>query len=470
MSISPFFSANSDNVESLAISSSLSSAHQTLNPSSPNISPALGSASGTLGLPSMGNDGASNFYHSPNDIFLEGGTVDAFKISSDGGHADSGMNDETLGSLFDFKRDQSSQPGAYISGTSPGTSTLFSQASMGARLLSEVEHSSSATRPRAGGLYMDLDAKPKSLLGLSSTKDKGLIISGGKLPEQEHTMLAKKVFDSSSADEPTIDAELAAVGIKGIPTIHTACVDGNLRLVKHLTMVRNADVEAKDILGSRPLHVASCYGHLDIISFLLRKGANVNAVDNYKSTPLVVTSDPQTVKLLVSFGADIHAKNVNSISAKSISLSHPYVCLAIEQGQKQLGERIATTKVYLGQIHRDFIEPRICVHWVKRTLRGLTQARSSNQSNVSLLGTIDTSAGIRGDVAAKKRKREDGSLIKREGVPQSVAQPANGPGQKRVKTINGTSTVKMEEDNDDVEKDPPRCIAELILSYLYPRD
>mmetsp|Transcript_25718 Transcript_25718/g.43061 ORF Transcript_25718/g.43061 Transcript_25718/m.43061 type:complete len:428 (+) Transcript_25718:81-1364(+) len=419
MSISPFFSGKSDHVDSLAITSSLSSAHQSLNPSSPNVSPNLiGGSTASLGpslqLPTVESQGQTNFYHSPGDMFLDGPPVDSsFKISSSsgGGATGLGVPDEELGSLYDFKRDQASQP-PYMSGTSSGTSTLFSQAAIGSRLL-QAERT--GAERKVGGLdYMQLDNKPKYILGPTTTSSERGVVRN---EEQEHTRLAKKVFERSRDEEPTIDAELRAIGIKGIPTIHTACVDGNLRLVKKLTIMRTADIEAKDILGSRPLHVASCYGHRDIISFLIRKGANVNAVDNYESTPLVVTQDQETVKLLVSFGANIHAKNVNDVSAKQLSLSDPYICYAIEQGQKWLRERAEKTKRFLGQIDKKFLNTEICKHWdasFKPSRKGTNVSIAAVSPGVPPI----TKGAPTGKDLSRKRRRNEMTIKVEPGVPR----------------------------------------------------
>uniref|UniRef100_A0A7S2VUH9 Uncharacterized protein n=1 Tax=Norrisiella sphaerica TaxID=552664 RepID=A0A7S2VUH9_9EUKA len=509
MSISPFFSGKSDNVDSLApITSSLSSAHQSLNPTSPNVSPNLiggnhAAIGHSLQLPTVGTEATTsqNFYHSPNEIFLDGPPVDStFKISSGSdGTTGLGMPDEELGSLYDFKREQSSQ-NPYMSGTS---ASLFSQAALGSRLL-DVNR---VRERKEGGLdYMSLDAKPKFVLGPSAKgKEEGDI--GPE--EQEPSVLAKKIFDRNRRDEPTIDAELAAIGIKGIPTIHTACVDGNLRLVKRLTLMRTADVEAKDILGSRPLHVASCYGRRDIISFLLRKGADINAVDNYESTPLVVTADQETVTLLVSFGADIHAKNVNNISAKSISLSNPYFCLAIEQGQKLLRERISATRKFLGQIVGDFIDKDICKHWYA----GLKQIKVGVNLAIKVKAEDPPSNGDASVTGRRKRKRGEAQTTSQIKQPKlensiSVASESTVKTEAHMKTKNGgtpeaksngnesmkikidlaespkkkangdagevqssENVIKLQEksspEKSSESSEPPRCIADLILSYLY---
>jgi len=479
MSISPFFSGKSENVVDLhANNSTLASAHQSLNVSSPNVSPINGAsvAPGGLGLPSMGNENASTNFYSPNDLFLSSSTVDSFKISSVNGSSELGMPEEELGSLYDFKSEnQNGNPPFHLSGSASSTSNLFRQALEGSRLL-EAERN--ASERAAGGLdYADIqnNSKPRYLLGPSAKEGKrnGLEDASSE-GDQEHTMLAKKIFEGRR-DEPTIDAELAAIGIKGIPTIHTACVDGNLKLVKRLTEVRNADIEAKDILGSRPLHVASCYGRLDIIRFLMGKGADVNATDNYKSTPLVVTSHPETVKLLVSFGANINAKNVNSISAKSISLSNPYVCLAIEQGQKLLQQRIKKTRNYIGVVLPKFLDPKLCRgswnwSWVvknrsRASSSSTTHATPHKEDNKPSISNNDdnSNANTPTEPPRKRKRLDDGSG--RKAMDVATHTQNNGSANS-----NPTSMDVQREEAGGRDQSTPGCLADLVVAFLYHDD
>uniref|UniRef100_A0A7S0DDY7 Uncharacterized protein n=1 Tax=Amorphochlora amoebiformis TaxID=1561963 RepID=A0A7S0DDY7_9EUKA len=368
--------------------------------------------------------------------------------------------DEEQGSLYEFMQGQNSQPPYGLSRSgAPSTSHLFSQAVIGSRILSN--QSAAEAKANVAMDYMDMDPKPKYILG-PSAKDKATLDDINE-NEQEHTVLAKKMFEGEGRrDEPIIDAELRAIGIKGIPTIHTACVDGNLRLVRRLTEVRNADIEAKDILGSKPLHVASCYGHLDIITFLLEKGADVNSVDNYDSTPLVVTSDRETVKLLVSFGADINAKNVNSISAKSISLSNPYICLAIEEGQRELRKRILSTKRYIGQIQKHFIRNDLCKHWYADSSNSINR-NTSHMSSGSKEMDLDTNVARSGMVSTRKRRREDAKDL---GVQSSKSSKKETAVREGYDGSRGSIVVEGPVATSAVPG-PPQCIADLIISFLY---
>ena len=67
------------------------------------------------------------------------------------------------------------------------------------------------------------------------------------------------------------------------------------------------------------LHDATSYGNLENVEFLLENNANLNAVDDNKSTPLHLASQknkPEVVKLLlISGGNDINIRNIEGNTA-----------------------------------------------------------------------------------------------------------------------------------------------------------
>lgn len=274
--------------------------------------------------------------------------------------------------------------------------------------------------------------------GEAKSADNGIFSQArGNLPDPA----AQRHAAPQNGDEPTTDAELLAIGIKSIPMIHTACVDGNFLLVKRVIAAQPSNIEASDVIGSRPLHVASHYGHNDIIRFLIAQGADINAVDNFKSTPLVVTRNPQTVQLLVSHGGDINLTNVNNISAKSMSLEDPYVKLAIDQGLQSLRERVFDTKRALCDVWPRFADTRICRH--------LAQERNGSPAG-----------------PGRKRKRdadtsEDDSAASERNVASRLAGSDAGPHQ--------TASLGSALGSQASSAAPLRaCIADLIVSLLYP--
>ncbi|KAB1276248.1 Myotrophin [Camelus dromedarius] len=70
--------------------------------------------------------------------------------------------------------------------------------------------------------------------------------------------------------------------------------------------------------GRKPLHYAADCGQLEILEFLLLKGADINAPDKHHITPLlsaVYEGHVSCVKLLLSKGADKTVKGPDGLTA-----------------------------------------------------------------------------------------------------------------------------------------------------------
>ena len=71
-------------------------------------------------------------------------------------------------------------------------------------------------------------------------------------------------------------------------------------------------IDARDLENSTPLHIAAAYGTVATIKTLIGKGADVNAMNRRKSTPLAwALYDEARVKLLLTHGADVNARLVD---------------------------------------------------------------------------------------------------------------------------------------------------------------
>lgn len=96
------------------------------------------------------------------------------------------------------------------------------------------------------------------------------------------------------------------------PKNHTAltlsCKLGNIEIVKFL-MAKGANVEHKTKCGSSPIIYASLYGRNDIIKLLLKNNVNIDMVDNRKKTALIYAAQyghTKSVKKLLKSGADVN--------------------------------------------------------------------------------------------------------------------------------------------------------------------
>lgn len=83
---------------------------------------------------------------------------------------------------------------------------------------------------------------------------------------------------------------IAARRLGATNTLHRACKQGNLEIVKKIlspdTLLNRPDVNGKDAYGLTALHEASFFGHDDIVRLLIKAGAHVLARDTNGATAL----------------------------------------------------------------------------------------------------------------------------------------------------------------------------------------
>ena len=108
--------------------------------------------------------------------------------------------------------------------------------------------------------------------------------------------------------------------------------------------------------GSTPLQRAAGAGRAEAVELLIRRGADVNAVDRDRSTPLHVAAflgHEKTVHALVQNGADVNAANTRGETPLSVAMvdegTTRYIAslLEIELDEEGLGSRKAAIAEYL---------------------------------------------------------------------------------------------------------------------------
>ena len=90
--------------------------------------------------------------------------------------------------------------------------------------------------------------------------------------------------------------------------------DGNTPLhavqnpaVAHWLLVSGANLTARNNRGETPLHTASIYGRLQIVSILLATGADVSQRSDSGWTPFMCSSSVEVSQILLQHGADVNA-------------------------------------------------------------------------------------------------------------------------------------------------------------------
>jgi ankyrin repeat protein len=120
--------------------------------------------------------------------------------------------------------------------------------------------------------------------------------------------------------------------------IHDLAQKGDLDGVKALIERNPQLVNAKDENGRTPLHLACRGVHVEVVKYLVDKGADVNAGDSSKTVPLhslAVRNNTEAIRLLLAKGAVIDAKDYGGHTAlhyAAMSDAADAAALLIEKG------------------------------------------------------------------------------------------------------------------------------------------
>ncbi|MCB1157639.1 MAG: ankyrin repeat domain-containing protein [Leptospiraceae bacterium] len=103
--------------------------------------------------------------------------------------------------------------------------------------------------------------------------------------------------------------------------LHYAAKDGNEELVRYL-LNSKAEPDSKDVYDRTPLHEASYTGFLGIVQSLVEKKASINAKDINEKSPLILAAEYapeedglQVMNYLINKGAEINAADRNGRTA-----------------------------------------------------------------------------------------------------------------------------------------------------------
>jgi len=123
-----------------------------------------------------------------------------------------------------------------------------------------------------------------------------------------------------------------AIGKNLLPVVRYLISNPNL--IPYYTPKLNV-LNMKDQYNSTPLHCAALNGHLSIVIFLIKKGADANATDATGATPLHCAAEKnelnipeekrlEIVKYLIAAGANIKAIDMRGQTALEIAAEYHY--------------------------------------------------------------------------------------------------------------------------------------------------
>jgi len=149
----------------------------------------------------------------------------------------------------------------------------------------------------------------------------------------------------------------------GDTLLHIALKTNSSLVVNFLFDQSDIDLNAKNILGQTPLHIAAMNGQLDNLKLLISKGANVKDTDRYRNNLLHIAANKnhsEIIKYLLDNSyIDINEKN--SFDRMSLFYSKDYniTKALIDKGAKLSelpdgGEKL--TEIAVGQKNKEFIE------------------------------------------------------------------------------------------------------------------
>lgn len=122
--------------------------------------------------------------------------------------------------------------------------------------------------------------------------------------------------------------------------IHTDAFMGNVEAI-HQHIKAGTDLNAKDQYGSTPLTIAATFGKTDVAKALIEGGADLEVTNNEGSTALHIAAffcRTDIVKALLENGADKSLKNGNGVTAlETVAGSFEQVRGIYEYINKELG-------------------------------------------------------------------------------------------------------------------------------------
>lgn len=118
-------------------------------------------------------------------------------------------------------------------------------------------------------------------------------------------------------------ADVNTKGLDQWTALHLAAKSGHVEILKELLAQEGIEIEACSSMKRTPVHVAAEFDHAEVVKLLLAQGADINSRDFDESTPLHVASQYGSLNtldyLLKETKAELAAKNKFGYTASDIA-------------------------------------------------------------------------------------------------------------------------------------------------------
>lgn len=114
--------------------------------------------------------------------------------------------------------------------------------------------------------------------------------------------------------------------LKEEPTIHDACIDGDIALVQSL-LNQGASINSKNPEGETALHISTLLANSEILTLLVKSGADVNIKDDKKGFTalqfaLEFLDDLKIAEILIDAGGEVDIEKVSQSTALHFATLH----------------------------------------------------------------------------------------------------------------------------------------------------
>ena len=177
-----------------------------------------------------------------------------------------------------------------------------------------------------------------------------------KRKRENHTPSIKTIFlgavmnnDINLLNDILNELHIDSVIKYGMTALHFAVKNHNIQIINFL-LSRGADANVCDENGISPLHLAAADGNLEIASILLNARANINQIDYDRFSPLHMSAQynyVDLVQLLIERGADPYLEDIEGITALHLAMYN---------------NNIDVVRILLNVMDRDFVESNIGLH------------------------------------------------------------------------------------------------------------